>query len=120
MNEPIADATRGILDGHIVLSRNIAEKAHYPAIDVLQSVSRVMPDIVEKKHMEMAMDIREMMSSYNQIEDMINIGAYKAGSNPKLDRAINKHNSIDEFLKQGIDDTVRMESTIGMMEELVK
>ncbi|MEG6617327.1 flagellar protein export ATPase FliI [Peptococcaceae bacterium 1198_IL3148] len=100
MNEPIADAVRGILDGHIVLSRKLAASNHYPAIDVLSSVSRVMPDIVENQHISSAGKTRGLMATYSESEDLINIGAYVSGSNPKIDLAIRKHDQITEFLTQ--------------------
>ena len=100
LNEPIADTVRGILDGHIVLSRKLASSNHYPAIDVLQSVSRLMPDITSEEHQAQAGLIKDLMAVYRQSEDLINIGAYAAGSNPKIDRAIAGHDHIESFLKQ--------------------
>ncbi|AQS59821.1 flagellar protein export ATPase FliI [Desulforamulus ferrireducens] len=100
LNEPIADTVRGILDGHIVLSRKLASSNHYPAIDVLQSVSRLMPDITSEEHQAQASLIKDLMAVYRQSEDLINIGAYAAGSNPKIDRAIAVHDNIENFLKQ--------------------
>jgi flagellum-specific ATP synthase len=100
MNEPIADATRGILDGHIVLSRKLAGKGHYPAIEVLESVSRVMPDIVAPEVVEMAAKTRDLIAIYRDTEDLITIGAYKPGQNPKVDEAVNLHEAVDSFLKQ--------------------
>ena len=87
MNEPIADAVRGILDGHIVLSRDLAHQNHYPAIDVLQSVSRVMPAVTSGDHRAAAGVLRALLAAYREAEDLINIGAYVAGSNPRIDRA---------------------------------
>jgi len=84
MNEPIADAVRAILDGHIVLSRNLSFEGHYPSIDVLQSVSRLMPDITDKRQQHMAQKLREVLATYREAEDLINIGAYERGSNPAL------------------------------------
>ncbi|NLF24862.1 MAG: FliI/YscN family ATPase [Deltaproteobacteria bacterium] len=100
MNEPVADATRGILDGHIVLSRRLAAKGHYPAIEVLESVSRVMPDIVPAQVMDMAADARDLIATYREAEDLITIGAYKPGMNPKLDRAVALIDDLNQFLKQ--------------------
>ncbi len=100
MNEPIADATRGILDGHIVLDRKIAGKGQYPAIDILQSVSRVMSDIVPKELNQFALDGRDILSTYRDAEDLISIGAYKTGFNQHLDRAVNLHPGLIQFLKQ--------------------
>ncbi|UJF35343.1 flagellar protein export ATPase FliI [Paenibacillus hexagrammi] len=100
MNEPIADAVRGILDGHIVLNRGIANKGHYPAIDVLASVSRVMKEIVPTEHMEAADQLKRLLSTYRDSEDLINIGAYQKGSNPEIDTAIDHIQSIWNFTKQ--------------------
>ncbi len=102
MNEPISDAVRGILDGHIVLARNLAHKGHYPAIDVLGSLSRCMKDVVDKEHMGAANKFRELLAAYRDAEDLINLGAYARGSNPVVDRAIEMKESMDAFLKQGI------------------
>jgi flagellum-specific ATP synthase len=100
MNEPIADATRGILDGHIVLDRKIAGRGQYPAIDILQSVSRVMSDIVPKELNQFAQDGRDILATYKDAEDLISIGAYKAGFNEHLDRAIKLYPDLIKFLKQ--------------------
>ncbi|MDO4753794.1 MAG: flagellar protein export ATPase FliI, partial [Bacillota bacterium] len=95
-NEPISDAARGILDGHIMLSRKLASRGHYPAIDVMQSASRVMPNIVSREHLESTVKFKEIMATYNNSEDLINIGAYMKGSNPLIDRAVEKHPSFIE------------------------
>ncbi|NOV03169.1 flagellar protein export ATPase FliI [Paenibacillus planticolens] len=100
MNEPIADAVRGILDGHIVLNRSIANKGHYPAIDVLSSVSRVMKEIVPTEHMEAADHLKRLLSIYKDSEDLINIGAYQKGSNPNIDVAMDHIDAIWDFTKQ--------------------
>lgn len=102
MNEPIADAVRSILDGHIVLSRKLAAKNHYPAIDVLSSVSRLMKDMVSSEQNQLAGKIRDFMATYNEAEDLINIGAYAAGSNPAIDQSIAFHDAIEDYLKQGV------------------
>ncbi len=101
MNEPIADAARSILDGHIVLSRDLAARGHYPAIDVLHSVSRVMPDIVDDAHRGAAQTVRELLAAYQGAEDLIQLGAYSAGSSAAVDRAIERRPAIQEFLVQG-------------------
>jgi flagellum-specific ATP synthase len=111
MNEPIADAVRGILDGHIVLSRKIAGKNHFPAIDVQQSISRVMKGIVDKEHYENAGRLKENISRYQESEDLINVGAYAKGRNPQLDRAVELKIPIDNFLKQDIEDSWNYEKT---------
>lgn len=119
MNEPIADTVRGILDGHIVLSRKIANKSHYPAIDVSASVSRVMPNIVSKKHIEISNKIKELLSTYSNSEDLINIGAYVKGSNRKLDEAVNKIDNINDFLKQEQEDKTKFDDVFNAMEQIV-
>jgi len=103
MNEPIADAVRGILDGHIVLSRDLAARGHYPAIEVLQSVSRVMPDLISGEHERAVQRVREILATYQKSEDLINIGAYAEGTNPQIDYAIYHRDSVIEFLKQYVD-----------------
>ncbi len=100
MNEPIADAVRAILDGHIVLSRSLAHKNHYPAIDVLASVSRLMDDIVSEEHRHLSRRARELLATYSEAEDLISIGAYSKGANPKLDEAVTKNDALKTFLKQ--------------------
>jgi flagellar biosynthesis/type III secretory pathway ATPase len=105
MNEPVADAVRSILDGHIVLSRKLASGNHYPAVDVLASVSRVMPDVVSPSHFAAASTVRDLMATYREAEDLINIGAYVAGSNPRVDLAIARYDAIRKFLRQGIYET---------------
>lgn len=111
LNEPITDTVRSILDGHIMLSRSLAAKNHYPAIDVLNSVSRVMIDIVERPHSNAGQEVRNMMAAYREAEDLINIGAYAPGSNPRIDRAIAKHDSIVSFLQQDVDESIPFEDT---------
>ncbi len=103
MNEPVADTVRGILDGHIVLSRRLADLGHFPAIDVLASVSRLMSDLTSVEHRQSAMRLREVLATYRQAEDLISIGAYAAGSNPKIDEAITLIDSANAFLRQPSD-----------------
>jgi len=112
MNEPVADSCRAILDGHVVLSRDLASQNHYPAIDVLNSVSRVMGDIVTPTHLEAAGKIRSVLSTYKGVEDLISIGAYVKGSNPKVDQALARLDGVQAFLKQGINEDARWEDTI--------
>jgi flagellum-specific ATP synthase len=102
LNEPVADAVRAILDGHIVLSRKLASANQFPAVDVLASVSRVMPDVVSDAHFAAASKVRDLMATYREAEDLINIGAYVAGSNPRVDLAIARNEAIRAFMKQGI------------------
>jgi flagellum-specific ATP synthase len=119
MNEPIADAVRSILDGHITLSRDLAAKNHYPAIDILNSSSRVMRDIVSDKHNELSGRIREILATYREAEDLINIGAYSAGSNPKIDYALARIDAINNFLRQNINEPADLYDTILEMERLL-
>jgi flagellum-specific ATP synthase len=119
MNEPIADAARSILDGHIVLTRDLANQNHYPAIDVLRSISRVMVDITDLEHKHHAGQIKEVLATYRKAEDLINIGAYAAGSNPKIDLAIQMIDSINRFLQQGIDEEMSFEESITSMKSMM-
>ena len=119
LNEPIADTARGILDGHIVLSRNLANKNHYPAVDILQSISRVMPNIVDNEHLEYARRIKNVAAVYKNAEDLISIGAYNSGSNPEIDYAIDKIEDINMFLKQDIYEKVSFEGTLEQMKMLM-
>jgi flagellum-specific ATP synthase len=109
MNEPVADAVRAILDGHIVLSRRLASANQFPAVDVLASVSRVMPDVVSEAHFAAASKVRDLMATYREAEDLINIGAYVAGSNPRVDLAIARNETIKSFMRQGIYEVSTLE-----------
>lgn len=113
MNEPISDNVRAILDGHIVLSRELAEKNHYPAIDILKSVSRVMIDIVSEKQEQEARYLREILAIIKDAQDLININAYAKGSNPKIDYALGKIDSVLDFLKQGIWENADYQSMLA-------
>ena len=112
MNEPIADAVRGILDGHIVLDRTLANKGQYPAINVLKSVSRLMNHITDPEHVQAASRLRELYYTYSKSEDLINIGAYKRGTSKEIDEAIHYEPLITNFLKQGFKDKVSLEQTV--------
>jgi len=112
MNEPVADACRSILDGHVVLSRDLAAQNHYPAIDVLNSVSRVMRDIVKPEQLQAAGNIRSMLATYKSVEDLIAIGAYVKGNNPKVDQAVAKLDAIQFFLKQSRGDLAPWSDTM--------
>jgi flagellum-specific ATP synthase len=120
MNEPISDAVRAILDGHIILSRDLAMQNHYPAIDILNSVSRVMVDIMDLKHMENANKLKVILDTYRKAEDLINIGAYVAGSNPKIDYAIDMIDKVNEYLRQGIMEDVAFEDSTKQLENLFR
>lgn len=118
-NEPVTDTARGILDGHILLSRKLAHKGHYPAIDVLGSISRVMGDITTKEHRQMAVEVKKHLAIYTDAEDLINVGAYKEGSNPEIDMAISKISSIKDFLTQATHDQFTKEETLAYMQAIV-
>ena len=118
MNEPISDTVRSILDGHIVLSRAIANSNHYPPVDVLGSVSRLMPDIVSEEHFAAYGAIKNMIAVYREAEDLINIGAYKPGANPEIDRAIQLHPEIQTFLKQAQKDSFSFDETLDMLKSM--
>jgi flagellum-specific ATP synthase len=118
MNDPIGDAVRSIVDGHIVLSRSMAQKGHFPAIDILQSASRVMKAVTSAEHSRMAQKIRETIAVYRDAEDLINIGAYKAGANPKIDKAIKLIDPINDFLKQKTEDKSNMSQCLRLMNQI--
>lgn len=117
-NEPISDAVRSILDGHVALSRQLAHKNHYPAVDVLQSISRVMTEIVPKEHLSASGEIRDLLAVYEKNADLINIGAYVVGTDPKVDRAINLMDEINLFLRQSIDEKASYEETVAKLIEI--
>ena len=119
-NEPIADTVRGILDGHIVLSRKLANANHFPAIDVSASISRLMVDIVPAEHSKLAGKLRDILSIYEKNEDLLAIGAYKAGSNPRLDYAISKIDKINAFLMQGINESFSYDESVGQLEKILQ
>jgi len=119
LTEPVADSVRSILDGHIVLSRAIAAKNHFPAIDILGSASRVMRDIVSPRHLELAGQARSILATHKEAEDLINIGAYAKGSNPKIDHAITKIDAINTFLQQGMTESTPLKQTIEQLGELL-
>ena len=119
MNEPIADTVRGILDGHFVLDRNLAERGQYPAINVLKSISRVMPQIVDDMHIKYAQEMRHLMGIYEEKSDLIQIGAYKHGTDPEIDKAILYQPSIINFLKQSTYEDERFQDSIIKMKQLI-
>jgi flagellum-specific ATP synthase len=120
MTEPIADAVRSLLDGHVVLSRELAWRNHYPCIDILSSVSRLMPDLVPQAYLQKAGKIREWLATYRKAEDMLNIGAYAKGSNPKIDLAVKKMDAVNSFLIQRHNERVALEHAFAGVEEITK
>jgi flagellum-specific ATP synthase len=119
-NEPITDTARSILDGHIMLTRKLANRNHYPAIDVLQSISRCMSTVADREHRNAAGKLKNIMATYNEAEDLINIGAYKKGSNPNIDRAIAMIDAVNNYLLQETDEKISFEETVEMLEALFK
>lgn len=119
MNEPISDAVRGILDGHIVLSRKLAAQNHFPSIDVQESISRLMKEITSEEQSRLSGEIRDILATYEKSEDLINIGAYSKGSNPKIDRAIELYEPIKKFLQQNVKESLDYESTIDLMKNII-
>lgn len=117
-NEPITDTARSILDGHIILSRKLGHRNHYPAIDILQSISRVMSSIIADDHKAAARRLKSVLATYQDAEDLINIGAYKNGSNPDIDYAISKIKTVNEFLQQNVDDKIEFNDEIRMLMEI--
>ncbi|HCL03346.1 MAG TPA: flagellum-specific ATP synthase FliI [Lachnoclostridium phytofermentans] len=117
-NEPITDTARGILDGHIMLSRKLAQKNHYPAIDVLASISRVMSAIATSEHKKLAGKLKMVLATYQDAEDLINIGAYKSGTNKNIDYAMRKIEQVNEFLSQQVDEKADFEDTIHKLESI--
>lgn len=120
LNEPISDTVRAILDGHIVLSRDLASRGHFPPVDVLASVSRLMLDIVEPEHLKWAKDVRMLLAEYSQAEDLINVGAYVKGSNPKIDRAISAIDLINAFLISGIKEKTSLEDAKAGLKKIIE
>ncbi len=120
MNEPVADAVRGILDGHIVLSRALANQNHYPAIDILESISRSMDDIVSPEHRKAAQRLKTVHATYKESEDMINIGAYAKGSNQKIDYAVSMSEQIKDYLRQDVTEDSKYDDTVGRLIHMFK
>ncbi|UDQ99527.1 FliI/YscN family ATPase [Lentisphaerae bacterium WC36] len=119
INDPISDTVRGILDGHLVLSRDLATKGHYPAIDVLESVSRVMGNVTSESHRKLAQLMRKYLAIYRDAEDMINVGAYKSGSNAQIDKAITLKPHFDKILQQGLIESVKIETVLETLAGLL-
>ncbi len=120
MDEPIADAARSILDGHVVLSRKLAQQNHFPAIDVLASASRVMPAVTSEEHLSWAGQVKEWMAIYKQAEDIINIGAYVRGSNPKIDQAIGVQERVQGFLRQKVGESADFDESLALIHGIVR
>jgi flagellum-specific ATP synthase len=120
MNDPIADSVRSILDGHVVLDRELAARGHYPCVDVLHSVSRLMPQLVGTEVKDAAYEIRDLMATYKKSEDLINIGAYKRGSNPRIDESIDRADAINAFLRQRAEEPTQLSLTQQQLLELAK
>ena len=120
INEPVSDAVRAILDGHIILARELAQHNHYPAIDVLSSISRLMIDVAGEEHRQAAMRVKDLLATYREAEDLINIGAYTRGSNPKIDLAMARIERINAYLKQGIHEKVDLEHSLSELMEVAK
>jgi flagellum-specific ATP synthase len=116
--DPIADAARAILDGHFVLSRSLSDEGHYPAIDIEQSISRVMTNLIEPGHLELVRRFKQLYSRYQRSRDLISVGAYAAGSDPLLDRAIQLHTAFESFLQQGIEERANYSASISALERL--
>jgi flagellum-specific ATP synthase len=119
MDDPIADSVRSIVDGHIVLSRKLAQKGHFPAIDILQSTSRVMRAVTTPEHQKLAQKFRENLATYREAEDLINIGAYKPGSNPRIDKAVKLIDGLNDFLRQAVTDPTELNRCIREMQGLL-
>lgn len=119
INDPVVDTVRGIIDGHIFLSRKVAARNHFPAIDILGSVSRLFTEICDPEHMQAASKMRELLAVYQDARDLIDVGAYEHGSNPKIDTALQMMPDINAFLRQSVKDLVSMDSTIGQLKEMM-
>jgi flagellum-specific ATP synthase len=120
LDEPISDAARSILDGHIILSRSLATKGHYPAIDVLESVSRLRKEIISEEQKKHSQKVLETLATYREHEDLINIGAYQEGSNPKVDTAIQNIDSINQYLQQDINESVNFDTSLQSLKNLAQ
>ena len=118
LDDPIADSARSILDGHVVLSRKLADANHYPPVDVLRSVSRLMKDITPRDQTDYASRIVEILAEFERAEDLINIGAYTPGNNQKIDHAISMIDKVRTFTRQGVDERVTLEETLNSMKIL--
>ena len=120
MDEPISDAVRGVLDGHLVLSRALAERTHYPAVDVLRSISRLANKVTDARTRRAAAAVKRLMAVYAEAEDLINVGAYAKGTSPDIDKAIEKIGEINDFLRQDIEDKADLEQTLNRLAEIAE
>jgi len=120
IHDPIADTARAILDGHIVLSRDLASKNHYPAIDILGSISRLMKEVTSREHLEHAARARRLLAEYAKSEDLINIGAYVKGTSPKIDYALERIDSLNNFLTQSVDENVQFETSLAKLQSILE
>jgi flagellum-specific ATP synthase len=118
--EPVADHARSILDGHIVLSRSLASQGHYPPIDVLESTSRVMPSVVSPEHLRWAQAVRAHLATYREVEDLVNLGAYSRGANPRVDAALDRIEAIRAFLRQLPHERTPFEETLQQLAGLAE
>ena len=119
-NEPISDAVRGLLDGHTWLSRRMASKSHYPAVDVLESLSRLMTEVAGEEHLQAAMAVRELLAAYREHEDLISIGAYRRGSNKVVDVAVEMQDDLNRFLRQTVEQSSNIEDARDKLIQLHK
>jgi flagellum-specific ATP synthase len=119
-NEPVADAVRGILDGHIVMERAIAERGRYPAINVLKSISRTMPRAADPEFLPVINRARQVMATYTDMEELIRLGAYRSGSSPDVDEAIALHEPLEDFLRQMKDDSTSLTEGYRLLTEIVR
>ena len=120
MQDPIADAARAILDGHIVLSRELADAGHYPAVDIEGSISRVMPMVTSEEHQQLARQLRQMYSLYQQNKDLISIGAYTRGNDPRIDHAIELNPVIKFFLQQKMNEVIPYDQSLSQLQEILQ
>jgi len=120
IDEPVSDAVRAILDGHVVLTRELADRGIYPAIDVLQSVSRVMPAVTDDNHLQAALRFKEYYSTYEEARDLINLGAYSRGSNPKIDKSIELIGAMEAFICQGLNEAADYGQTKEKLAQIVQ
>jgi flagellum-specific ATP synthase len=118
-SDPVADAARATLDGHLVLSRKLAEAGHFPAVDILASISRVMTDVVDPAHLELARQVREVLSAYREAADLIEVGAYAAGSNPRVDRALRCIHGLEAFCRQGPTERTPLPETLSQLRRIL-